>query len=312
MNQGIFGFSRNDSNLLSVQEFDASGTYIIPPGTRRLKFLAVGGGGGGGGGSQQVSATNAFGGGGGAGGTILIDTLDITTLNISPGDSLIITIGVGGAGGNGASAISTSGTNGIAGGNTLISLSGKQSSQYLIVAAGGNLGSGGTTTAGTAGAAGNGSINGVVVSHGAGTAGNASSSATSVQLLSILTNGGAGAGGKNTLGTGFAGGGILIGSNNPATTTVGHPNYARSATVKSGGVANSATSVAFRTIQVLGPYTWGMGGAGGGGGGSTSANNGEAGWRGSGGGGGGGALNSLTTGNGGKGGDGYVVIWAMS
>ena len=49
MNQGFYGFPNiNDPNLLDIKEFDVSGTYRIPEGTKLIVVHAIGAGGGGG------------------------------------------------------------------------------------------------------------------------------------------------------------------------------------------------------------------------------------------------------------------------
>ena len=73
MNQGIFGFPTTLSgSVISVSEFDASGTYTIPEEITSLEILLVGGGGGGGGGARSTGTnTISGGGGGGSGGGIV-------------------------------------------------------------------------------------------------------------------------------------------------------------------------------------------------------------------------------------------------
>ena len=65
MNQGFFtSFLPSTSQVLTVKEYDSSGSYVIQPGTKSLLIMAIGGGGGGGGGSLNTITT----GNGGAGG----------------------------------------------------------------------------------------------------------------------------------------------------------------------------------------------------------------------------------------------------
>lgn len=82
----------------------ASGTWVVPAGVRRLKVFATSGGGAGGGSSTGDGTTPGQ--GGNAGGT------SISEIEVSPGDTLTITIGTGGTG--------VSQANGNAGGATVV------------------------------------------------------------------------------------------------------------------------------------------------------------------------------------------------
>jgi hypothetical protein len=147
MNHGFYGFP-NKLNLSenAIEQFDSSGAYSILPGAKKLYIFAVGGGGGGGGGARQSG--NAYGGGGGGGGVMILKEFYVSDLG-GPGQTLFITIGAGGTSGAAAASDSSNGSNGGAGGATQINIAGKPGA--LIYCPGGNFGSGGTTSGGTAG-----------------------------------------------------------------------------------------------------------------------------------------------------------------
>ena len=310
MNNGLFGFpSGVGLTPLSVSEFDASGSYIIPSRATSIAILAVGGGGGGGGGGRRASGTASFGGGGGGGGSIVYQEFRLESLDLKPGTTLLITIGAGGTAGAGAITDTTSGFPAGFGTNTTIGVTGKPG--LLIVASGGNPGSGGSNISGTAGSASNRMIFGLTVSAGGGGGGGTNLGGTGVTITTPYINGGAGGGGVSTTPAVGSGGSISLPAFNTLNVTT--VEYARSANILVGGSVNTATGPRHANTTVgglLGRYSPGFGGAGGGGGQTTSANSGSNGYRGGGGGGGGGALNTIPTGSGGSGGNGYVVIWA--
>jgi hypothetical protein len=114
--------------------FAASQAWSVPAGITSIKVTCVGGGGGGGGGFYQTGEggdTITAGGNGGNGGTA------ITVVQVTPGQSIQVTIGAGGSGGGGTSSFGA-----------------------FAQATGGGVGSSGTQYA-----------NGVAGSHGNGTAG---------------------------------------------------------------------------------------------------------------------------------------------
>lgn len=88
----------------SLFSFFSSQTWTVPNGVSSIKMLVIAGGGGGGTGYNGVTYQEA-GGGGGAGGGILTSSLPVT-----PGDIISMTIGAGGAGGAGP--VGSQGTNG--------------------------------------------------------------------------------------------------------------------------------------------------------------------------------------------------------
>jgi len=69
MNHGFFSFPSllKDNPLIELQEFDTSGTFVIPSFARRLYVLLIGAGGSGGGGASYASFASSCGGGGGGG-----------------------------------------------------------------------------------------------------------------------------------------------------------------------------------------------------------------------------------------------------
>lgn len=112
------------------ETFTSNGTFTVPPGVTEITVQAWGAGGGGGG---RGSSGTARGGGGGA--------FAASTLQVTPGAQLTVTIGSGGSGGTGNN-------NGSAGGNSLIN----DGFTNLVLAAGGAGGS--TSTSGSGGAGG--------------------------------------------------------------------------------------------------------------------------------------------------------------
>lgn len=112
-----------------VQEFKASGTFVVPDGVHKILVTACGGGGGGGGPWDDEQA-----GGGGGGGACIVRK----PFAVIPGGDIEITIGTGGNGGSKAN-------NGSKGGSTiigdLVTLSGGSGGLYK--GNGGNGGNGG-------------------------------------------------------------------------------------------------------------------------------------------------------------------------
>jgi len=173
-----------------------SGTFIVPDFIDKIEVEIWGGGGGG-----SIGTAGAGRGGGGAGG------YSRSILTVTPGQSILYTIGGGGS----------SGSPGSAGGN----------SAFLSMTALGGAGAPGTIYGGVGGNATGGIINmrggsGGVADNATGTGGNGGSSSnggsggTDINPLNPLVQdgvvpggGGAGTGGPTTPGTG-ASGGVLI------------------------------------------------------------------------------------------------------
>jgi hypothetical protein len=148
--------------------FTANGTFNVPAGVTSVTVEAWGGGGAGGGTNNQ----NNRGGGGGAGGSYTKNT----TVSVTPGATITVSIGAGGVG--------VSNANGGVGGTSTFA------STIPVTAIGGNGGSVGNTTNnyGT----GAGSTTGVTFNGGAGASGASGSSNIS----------GAGGGGAGSTGSG--------------------------------------------------------------------------------------------------------------
>lgn len=338
MNSGIFGFPTPlTGSILSITEFDASGTYTIPEEASSIEFLLVGGGGGGGSGRRAAGTPTtvlAGGGGGGSGGGL---THHIVYKNqIKNIRNLIITIGVGGAGALSASGTVNAGANnpgvaGGAGGNSFVT---SQENKLFIISASGGLGGNGGTTPNTAagsaagGAARNYFISAIPLAMVAGGNGSANSLAggangPNLQYNNFRSNGGCGGGSSTSATTSFAGGSISVPDNRYTEPFAINFNYVLGSglTIVSGGNANLGNIDGAGQDGIL-AYTNSMGfeffsGIGGGGGGAANnlgGGNGGNGYRGGGGGGGGGFHSATTTtnrsGNGGKGGNGYCRIIA--
>jgi hypothetical protein len=142
-NKTIAGTSNTLSLRVQTQIFTSSGTFTIPAGVTSVKVMGVGGGAGGSGGS-----TGNTGSGGGGGGTFIKWLSGLT-----PGNTLIVTVGAAGSGG------AASNNPGTAGGNTIVA-SGTQTITTLT-ATGGTVNNQGTPpTPGSPGGSGsNGDIN---------------------------------------------------------------------------------------------------------------------------------------------------------
>lgn len=320
MNNGFFNFPNvSDSNLLDIKEFDSSGSYSIPQGTRLIQIIAIAAGSGGG--SGRVRSTGAaFGGGGGAGGSTLIYTFLREQI---PTSTLLVLIGAGGLGGVARSASAAqNGASGTAGGQTRIyvreggvaipgtSLSITELNGLLLNVPSGAAGSAGTSANGTGGAGrpifSNGSFSGLNQAIGFGSSGTVSITST---LTTVYNRGGAAGSGNNLVA--LQGGSIAISS----TPSFLNPDLP-SGTLLQGSAADSTADAPSSVGYLMMPYMGGMGGAGGGSSvnGNISLGGGGNGWRGGGGGGGGanvvaGSSPIGTSGKGGNGGNGYAAIF---
>lgn len=324
MNQGMFGFSNNSySEPITVSEFETSGSFRIPSGTKTLQFIGIGGGGGGGSGRTGAAATAAFGGGGGASGTWFIDSISTKELEMQSESELTILIGAGGAGGAAVSTTSTNGNNGSNGGATTISKSGNLSP--FILMEGGSGGSGGTATNGFGGAASS-KYCFFYKNRQAGQSGANSATTTAVSFsfnLGYVSNAawcpsGAAGGGISTANVGYAGGNLSwsTGSTRMSLPLPSSGNF----TFATGSAVNSALigeNGINPFLRFKGPFTgsslgWGYGGCGGGAGTTANGGSGGDGYRGGAGGGGGAARDGFTSGAGGRGASGYCCIIAWS
>ena len=113
------------------KEFTSNGTFTVPTGVTSLNVVALGGGGGGGDNAATFVTQNAGGGGGGGG-------MCISSLPVTPGESLTVTVGSGGSAGGGN------------GGNSQVLRSG-----FLLIEGGGGSGGGQGSNSGGAGGTGN-------------------------------------------------------------------------------------------------------------------------------------------------------------
>lgn len=240
------------------QIFNSQGTdsFVVPAGVTSLTLKLWGaGGGGGGGGSSGV------GGDGGGGGYTL------STISVTPGETLSIYVGGGGAGGSYSSGGTDAGGGGGGGGFTSVYRGGSA----LTIAAGGGGGGGARRTIGGGdGGAGGGTtgIAGTAVGAGGGgagtptTGGAGGTSSNNPGTSGASLSGGAGADGRSSAGADGSGaaGGLVTGGDG------GSPNIA---TTRAGGGGG------------------GSGYFGGGGGGASTSNNSQAG-------GGGGGASSYT------------------
>lgn len=104
------------TNPFASQEFTSSGSFNVPAGVTRVRLLMSGGGaGGGGGGGRDTGITFGAGGGSGGGGAppCYFD------LEVTPLETLTVTLGAGGGGGAGG-ASDAAGSPGTAGGDSFI------------------------------------------------------------------------------------------------------------------------------------------------------------------------------------------------
>lgn len=339
MNQGIYGFpfTLASSNIISITEFDASGTYTIPPEAEELEILLVGAGGGGGGGARgNGTATLVGGGGGGAGGAITYTK--IHTNDLKGRSNLNITIGGGGAGGFGRNIINllngaSAGTVAQAGGNSYITIA--NYSGFIIQAVGGGGGGGGATASAAGAAAGGAARNFLISTAPTAMEPGAVGSSTledipGITYSSFRSNGGAGGGSPTSTTVALTGGSIKVARYNSNTTDpiainlfFAGPSFdgitaAVGGSINSGNINGKGKNGSELYNNSAGMYLFGgFGGAGGGAGNTVGGGDGGDGYRGGGGGGGGGvralsnlALNQIPSGTGGKGGNGYCRIIA--
>lgn len=112
--------------------FVVSGTFTVPDGVTTLYLSGCGAGGGGGGSGGAVNNTS-FGGGGGGGGAG--QSAIRQAVSVTPGQTINITIGVGGTAGLANTSQAAAGSNGGNGGNTMFG--------SLLTLLGGGFGGGG-------------------------------------------------------------------------------------------------------------------------------------------------------------------------
>ena len=276
------------SPQVDIQIFTASGTWYKPQRAYSYEALLIGGGGGGGSGRCDVAITDRYGGGGAAGGNIVVGRGLAAFLSASES----VTVAAGGTGGA-ARSTAGNGNSGVQGGTSIFG---------PYQALGGNAGSGGQITAGTAGAITSnrsGTFPSFTAATNAGGAGSNSTGVTAVgQTIIVGATGGGGGGGLNT--TNLATGGGAGGSLGSVSTVI--------STVYAGGTAGGASGGAGSAGNATAYWV----GTGGGGGGSSTAGAGGAGGAGggygAGGGGGGASVDTQPCGAGGNGAPGFVMV----
>lgn len=324
MNEGLFGFpSSTSAKIISIAEFETSGTYSVPAGTQWLEIYAIGAGGGGGSGRRGALSIARYAGGAGQSGTYVIDTVSLIDLQMKVGSEISVIIGAGGTGGAVVSINDTSGNAGNSGGATKLLKQGF--SNEFLTALGGAGGNGGSTTSGSGGSfirnyfmrgsptligsGGSASI-GAVADYNMGT-GFSGSGPTGTYCPH-----GAAGGSISTANTAYAGGNVIF--NTSATRLTFALSSSTSTTIVAGSAANTAQKgengirsfLLYGSMRTGAPFGFGYGGAGGGAGATTNAGDGGDGYRGGGGGGGGASLNGFNSGAGGRGGNGYCCIIA--
>lgn len=179
------------------KEFTSSGTFTVPANVSSLKVVALGGGGGGGHNSANFLTQNSGGGGGGGG-------MCISSLSVTAGESLTVTVGSGGSAGGGN------------GGNSQV----LRSSSLLIEGGGGSGGGQGLNSGGSGGTgtnpSGSGADASVQLNGGDGGSG-------SIGFVSSATIGGGGGGGAAGANGSFGGadGGAGGSGNAGASSSVG-------------------------------------------------------------------------------------------
>lgn len=284
----------------------ADKSFEVPAGVHSLRVFGVGaGGGGGGGGGRDTTGAGGGGSGGGGGGG---GRYGLVELEVTPGETLTVTLGAygpGGAGGTQNSNVTI--TAGTTGGTTYI----KRSSTTLASWIGGGGGGKGATGAGNAGTAGadtdvaaggalgaaSGSYNGGGGGGGGGLAGRASGGAGG--------SGAAGDGGDATWTSGGGGGSAAVASLSGAGGAGGNSDFAAGG----AGGTNAGVTGADAGAGGGGGASWGAGGAGGNVANGAGSNPGANGAYGGGGGGGAGSTNSPSNGgNGGHGGKSYLRL----
>ena len=234
-----------------------SDTFVVPDAVNSITVKLWGGGGGGGGGGRS----NNGGDGGGAG-------YALTTLSVTPGETLNITVGGGGGAGGGSG---NSGAGGGGGGYSRIA----RGSTSLIVAPGGGGGGGGGRTSGYTGGSG-GAGGGTTGTDGGDTTAGGGSGGTA------SSGGSGGTGGNNN---GSNGGSLYGGDGGDGRNNQGSDGGANNGGSSGGGAGGNR--------DVTNRYAGGGGGGAGyygGGGGSGSDQNDS--------GGGGGGGSGYTTGTG--------------
>lgn len=233
----------------------SSCTWVVPANVTSLQYLVVGGGGGGGGAASTTVSGNLGGGGGGGGGIV-----NASTLAVSAGGTVTLTIGIGGTAGSAGSSGGNGGTSSLIYSSTTVSSSGGNGG-------GGSPGTGDVNTLSGDGGANTSYSGGASVWDGGG--GGAGSAANGTAGTDIGGQGGnGGAGGTATLNTllgsnnyygGGGGGGGTPSSNSSETDGTG---AAGGSSV--GGTGGGTVGGVAGTLATAGAANTGSGGGGGG------------------------------------------------
>jgi hypothetical protein len=219
-------------------------TFTVPDDITSITVKAWGGGGGGGGGGRSS------GGGDGAGGGFAQ-----TTISVTPGETLNVTVGGGGGGGGGSS---NAGEGGGGGGYSRLA----RSSTSLLIASGGGGGGGGGYNSGQAGADGG---------PGGGSSGtNGSNASSNGGNGGTQSSGGSGGGGGSN--TGGGGGSLSGGDGGDGRSSQGSDGGA-----SNGGSAGGGSGGDMVTSRYAGGGGGGAGYYGGGGGGGSDSRDGAGG-----------------------------------
>lgn len=304
MNLGFFGFpnSSNPGGIISVAQFDSSGSYQIPTGSKLLYIFAIGGGGGGCAGTvtgNNVVGAPGWGGGSGNYGYFLVDVE-----SIGGPQTLDIFIGAGGAGQAAGTTGIQAGLGSSPGGITAITTSTGGDLIYLINS--NEVFMQATPLINITPSAFLFSTD-LVQNQGFQTTNTAIT-------VSSITNCGGGHAGTVSAGNVPTAGYTTV-KDLSTSTFFSVPFTTFGGTILQGGITGTATTSggtgADSTFQIFGAFTPGVGGVGGGGTTFGNGGTGGMGYRGSGGGGGGACRPPYKSGAGGTGGNGYVAIVAL-
>jgi len=326
----LFYFNAADGAFNSIvmssfsYRFEASGSFIKPPGYTDFDTVAQGPGGGAGGGEGRAAGSARGGGAGGGGGSKVIRRIPESALAATSA----VAVGAGGVGGNGG--VLAVGSSGVAGGLTSITSSGV----VLSAAYSGGPGMGGVPGTAIVGGSGagvagpgavgvatgtvgglpaNANIGGssasVVNNWGGGGAGNSSSAVGNAEYGGASGGSAASAGAATLAGGGsiHAAGGGGCGSGLTAANVASVSTRGGSSMTYSGGTGGVSGANGANGIGGTNGVADGEGGGGAGSGSAGVGGQGGAGAKGGGGGGGGGGTGAAG-GQGGNGGDGYFDI----
>lgn len=283
---------------VNFQYFTSSGTWTKPANAIRVRVICVGGGGGGGAGRRGAASTVKGGGGGGYAGGVT----EVEYYAAQLGATETITIGAGGAGAAQNASDNANGAAGTAGSSTYFG--GTTASNSIQMAAGGQPGQGGTTTAN--GTGGNVFLGVSTTNQFPTLTGGTSSSSTAANSSAGTSVYGPGGG--------AAGGAMDISNNSIGGGTGGHTNAANwrdSGAGTNGGAGGGGgggqpgqpgVAASPSTSRVM------FGSGGGGGGGGNTNIGGAGGQPGGGGGGGSSTVNGTNAGGGGAGAAGGVIV----